>query len=130
MQAKIAKFANGQINLRAVDERTTVCEKLAALAMRFLGERDFARALDAIDAALSGSSSPLFNICRAHALMFLDRTDEAKALYLRYRDERVDDHTTGAALILHDFDVMRGTGLSHSLMDEVAGLLASKNVAT
>ena len=73
-KAKIDKFANGQFNVGAIDDRTAVVSKLADLGMRFLGEGNFNKALESIDCALSATpNSPLLNIRRAHALMFLKR---------------------------------------------------------
>ena len=66
--------------------------------------------------------SPLLNIRRAHALIFLDGADEAKALYLRYRSEKVDSKLLGEQLILHDFEAMRDAGLTHRLQDEIKTL--------
>ena len=68
--------------------------------MSFLVDQKFAKALEAIDLALSANHSPLLNIWRAHVLMFLGRADEAKTLYTRYRDDKVDNHSNGAGLIL------------------------------
>ncbi len=55
-----------------------------------------------------------------HALMFLDRTQEAQALYLKYRDEKdVQDNKSWTAVILEDFVELRKAGLSRPLMDEI-----------
>jgi hypothetical protein len=111
--------------MQAIDDRNTVSDKLADLAMRFIAEQNFDKALEAIDAALSANLAPAFHICRAHALMFLDCVDEAKALYLRLRDQKIDDQTVGAALILSDFQSMRKAELVHLLTDEIQTLLTA-----
>jgi hypothetical protein len=51
--------------------------------------------------------------------MLLDRGDEARSLYLQYRDERVDAKQSGEDLILSDFATLRAAGFPHSLMDEI-----------
>jgi hypothetical protein len=57
---------------------------------------------------------------RAHALMFLDRVDEARALYLQYRDEKdVDSDKSWETAVLEDFAELRKAGLNHPLMDEI-----------
>jgi hypothetical protein len=58
------------------------------------------------------------NMNRAHALMFLGRADEARALYLRYRGMKVGEKSW-EAVILEDFADLRKAGLTHPLMDEI-----------
>jgi Tfp pilus assembly protein PilF len=67
--AKIAKFASGQINIQSIDDRNTVIDKIIGLAAGFLMNCDFAKALAAVDCALSEiPDAPGLNIYRAHAL--------------------------------------------------------------
>jgi hypothetical protein len=57
---------------------------------------------------------------RAHALMFLNRADEARALYLKYRGEKkVHGEKSWEAVVLEDFAELRKAELSHPLMDEI-----------
>jgi hypothetical protein len=59
--------------------------------------------------------------------MFLGRVDEARALYLRYRDEqqvRVD--RSWKAVVVRAFAEMHAAGLVHPLMDEIGALFSSR----
>jgi hypothetical protein len=53
--------------------------------------------------------------------MFLNRVDEARALYLRYRGQKAheNDDELWEAAILGDFAELRKAGLTHPLMDEI-----------
>jgi hypothetical protein len=52
--------------------------------------------------------------------MFLDRTDEARALYLKYRGvQKVAEDKSWEAVILFDFADLRKAGLTHPLMNEI-----------
>jgi tetratricopeptide (TPR) repeat protein len=124
---KIAKFASGQYNVQVIDDRNAAVDQLANLSMRFLRERNFAKAREAIEGALSAMpQSPPLNIYRAHVLMCLERTDEAKAVYLRYRHETVEPNFLGEDLVLRDFEAMRRAGLPHALQDEIETLFIAK----
>jgi hypothetical protein len=104
----------------------TASSKLADLSAAFLAERNFEKALEAIDLALSATQSPDLEIRRAHVLMFLDRAVEAKELYLRHQATRVRDQITGADAVKADFDALRRHDLTHPLMAEIETLLARK----
>jgi hypothetical protein len=57
--------------------------------------------------------------------MFLDRVEEARALYLRYRGEQnVYEGKPWETIILDDFAELRKAGLTHPLMDEIAKTFA------
>ena len=58
--------------------------------------------------------------------MFLGRTDEARALYLKYRGQKVNDQgDIWEAFVLADFTEFRKAGLASSLMDEIGKLFTS-----
>jgi hypothetical protein len=52
--------------------------------------------------------------------------DEARALYLRYRGEKVQGDMTWEALILGDFADLRKAGLTHPLMGEIETLFEGR----
>jgi Tfp pilus assembly protein PilF len=80
------KIASGVPNNRAIDDRTVAIEKIASLAKGFIVEGSFDKALKAVETALPAMpKSPLLNLIRAHALMFLDRSEDAQTLYAEYR---------------------------------------------
>jgi len=83
--------------------------------------RDFARALEAADQAISLAPGELWIYPnRAHALMFLDRLKEARQQYLKYRYETdVQAGKSWQTVVLEDFAALRKAGLAHPLMDEI-----------
>jgi tetratricopeptide (TPR) repeat protein len=120
-----AKCAKGQGNIRLADDRTTAIERIISLAVEFIASGDFIKALDAVDRALTLMPHlPLLLIPRAHALLFLDREDEARTLYLQLRGQRVDAERRGEALILQDFATLRRAKQTRPLMEEIEELFA------
>lgn len=93
-----------------------------------MADQNFEKALEAIELALSANPSARLNIWRAHALMFLDRADEAKDLYTRYRDEKVDGQS-GTSFILGDFTTLRRWELDHPLMNEIETLFTARTIS-
>ena len=83
----------------------------------------FAKSLEASDEAMQlVPENILVSTNRAHALMFLGRTGEARALYLQYRGETdLLEEKSWEKVILDDFAALRKAGLDHPLMDEIAG---------
>jgi len=102
--------------------------KIGDVAYKLVLARDFTAALAAADQAIALSSGEVWlHTNRAHALMFLGRTDEARMLYLQYRGEKnVDGDKSWEALILEDIAELRKAGLAHPLMEEIADLFASR----
>jgi len=89
------------------------------VARRLVLGQKFASALEAADEAIAvGPDEIRLYANRAHALMFLGRTDEARELYLKYRGEKALDEKSWDAVILEDFAEMRKIGLTNSLMEE------------
>jgi tetratricopeptide (TPR) repeat protein len=63
--------------------------RIGGLAYRFVVARNFAIALEAADEAIALAPEMIWLYTnRAHALMFLDRADDARALYLQFRGEK------------------------------------------
>jgi tetratricopeptide (TPR) repeat protein len=95
--------------------------RIGSLAYRFILARNFASALEASDLVISLAPDTIWlRTNRAHALMFLGRVDEARAVYFRYRGEKIVQNgkpwETG---VLEDFAELRKAGLTHPLMDEI-----------
>ena len=64
----------------------TTIQAIGGLAYRLVLARDFARALEAADQAIAlAPEKTWIHRNRAHALMFLGRADEARAIYLQNR---------------------------------------------
>ena len=83
--------------------------------------QNFAQALEASDLVIAvAPDQKWLHMNRAHALMFLNRVDEARTIYLRYRGEKdVQDGKPWESLVLEDFAELRTAGLTHPLMDEI-----------
>jgi tetratricopeptide (TPR) repeat protein len=95
---------------------------LGVLANGYVDDGKFALALATAEEAIGLSPNQIWiNVERAHALMFLGRTDEARAIYLQYRGQKnVKDSTSWEQLVLSDFDEFRNDKLTDPLMDEIA----------
>jgi tetratricopeptide (TPR) repeat protein len=104
----------------AIAERFAVADLIGSLAYDFVLAYDFAAALETADKAITLQPDLIFVYGnRAHALMFLDRVDEARTLYLRYRGKSVTDDQSWEISVLRDFAELREAGLSRPLMDEI-----------
>jgi tetratricopeptide (TPR) repeat protein len=120
-----AAIANGQCNNRVIDDRNIAVDNVCGLVIAFLKTHDFTKALDAADRAIAAMpNSPLLNIYRAHAFMFLDRDDEARTVYLQYRGKKVSGGRSVESLVLEDFGAIRNAELACPLMDEIEELFA------
>jgi tetratricopeptide (TPR) repeat protein len=95
--------------------------RVDGIAFQFVLTRNFENALEAASQAISLAPQEIsIYALRAHALMFLDRVDEARALYLKYRGAKnVIGDKSWEDNILEDFAELRNARLSHPLMDEI-----------
>jgi tetratricopeptide (TPR) repeat protein len=95
---------------------------LIGVAWYALFTRDFAKALSASERAHSlDPDSRTVDTNRAHALLFLERGDDAKALYAAHKGKRLADGSakTWEQAIAEDFAALRQVGLEHALMGEI-----------
>jgi hypothetical protein len=99
---------------------------LGRIAWYALFARDFSRALIAADRAL-GLAPDLIGvkINRAHALLFLNRVAEAKALYIAYKGSKVPQNSNKSwkQVVAEDFAEFRKAGLTHPAMSEIEAAL-------
>jgi predicted Zn-dependent protease len=80
--------------------------------------RDYQGALDAANSALAASPDlDWLKINKAHALMFLRRTDEARQIYLGQKGANPDDKWRQS--IRTDFAELRSAGLEAPLMHDI-----------
>jgi tetratricopeptide (TPR) repeat protein len=100
---------------------TKMSGRIGTLAYRLILSRDFARALEAADLSIVLAPDKLWLYTnRAHALMLLGRSDEAKSLYLRYSGgPPAQGQKSWEALVLDDFAKLRRQGIRNPLMEEV-----------
>lgn len=91
--------------------------RIANICLHLLRRGKFERALSAADRALSVfQASAKLHACRAAALMFLNRRDEASALY----DRLIARGPDGLAFIERTFDALHIGGLVDPLMEDIA----------
>ena len=101
-------------------------DSIGGLAFRFVLERDFATGLDAVDRATSLAPDKIWLYAiRAHALMFLGRIEEARSLFLKYRDQDNVEGKSWKTGILDDFAELREAGLTNPLIDEIQKIFTS-----
>ena len=98
------------------------------LAYQLVLARKFDEALRASDLAIAAAPPLLWlQINRAHALMFLGRTAEAKAIYLAHRGEK-DGSKDGAIWdedVKSDLAEFRKAGMVNPLIDEIEAVFAA-----
>lgn len=97
---------------------------LEGVAKAALFAREFAKALPAAERSLSlAPGNRKVAAYRAHALMLLDRADEAKAAYLAHKGQPVDANKTWEQAVSDGFASLRRAGLTHPMMAEIEKLL-------
>jgi TIR domain len=109
-------------HLQAGVEKLRAAGALSDDARQALLAKEFPKAL-----ALAERAHALFpdglviEINRAHALMFMERGDEAKALYLAHKGKPVVEHffKLWEGVIAGDFQELRQAGLTHPMMTDI-----------
>jgi len=124
----IAKDGN---NRQWREDLDNTIDLIGSLAYAMILEGDFSQALEAADEAISVAPDRIFIYGnRAHALMFLGRPDEARAIYLQYRGKtNVVGEKSWETTVLDDFAEMRKAGLSELLMDEIESVFGKEEAA-
>jgi tetratricopeptide (TPR) repeat protein len=101
-------------------------EALGELAWYALHVRNFDEALAAAERAATLAPDQIWLATnRAHALLFLGRIDEARALYLAHKGKRLfpDSDKPWEDVIAEDFETMRKVGLDQAAFGEIATAL-------
>jgi tetratricopeptide (TPR) repeat protein len=97
-----------------------------SLSFSRLFTRDWTKAIEAAERAIelaTDEANRLVSLTnKAHALMFLDRIQEALALYREHLGKKIGRKTWDDA-IAEDFGKLKALGLSHPLMNDVLLLL-------
>jgi hypothetical protein len=100
---------------------------LQELSWYRLFAHDFKGSLAASDRAIAAQPDLLPAIMnRAHALMFLGRSWEARTLYARYKGHDVKGQGQWEAVVLDDFKEFEKRGLKNPQIAEIKALLAPK----
>lgn len=95
-------------------------QRITVISYHSLLAGDFARALEAADLAISELPQLVwFRILRALALMFLNRVDEARALFHKYQGQILKRGKSWEDVVCQFFGSLRQLGLTHPLMDEI-----------
>jgi hypothetical protein len=120
------EYANGTAQQEMKEKGQQAGDTAAAFrkyAYYALFVRSFEDSLRAGDVAIKIEPNNLVTETnRAHALMFLNRTDEARKLYLAYNGRIVQGEVWGA-VIAEDFADLRKAGINHPFMNQIIGLL-------
>jgi hypothetical protein len=99
-------------------------QALLSVAWYALFAREFTKTLTVSDRAHALFPDDLaIETNRAHALMFIGRGEESRALYLAYKGKAVSGHGQHGKLwervIVEDFAELRKAGLTHLMMADV-----------
>ena len=96
-------------------------DALASHSWYTLFAHQYAESLAAADRSITlGHDILVPQTNRAHALMMLGRTDEARQEYAAHKGEKIGDKIW-EKVIDDDFSALRKAGITHPLMDEIEG---------
>lgn len=105
--------------------RSDLVDALGNLALALLPDNQPQQTLDLADEALKLDPSAVrVELTRAHALLFLGRVDEAKAIYLADKYKTIGGRSF-AAVVADDFARFRRFGINTLAMQQIEQLLAS-----
>jgi hypothetical protein len=99
-----------------------VIGRIARTGFSFILAHDFTDALDAANQAIAAAPNETWlYLIRAHALMFLGQTAQARALYVKYRGQKIPEAggKLWEAVVVGDFTTLRAANLTNPLMDEI-----------
>jgi tetratricopeptide (TPR) repeat protein len=118
--------ARDRSNIQWQHDLEIMIESMGGLAYKFVLARSFSQALNVAEEAIALAPEKIWLYTnRAHALMFLGRTDQARTLYLKYRSQqKVEGDKSWKAVILEEFAELQKAGLRHPLMVEIVKDLA------
>jgi tetratricopeptide (TPR) repeat protein len=142
------EFARGRFAeaLRLDEERAARIEQAEAQALGEIGPAtagavgeigwyalfasDYDKALKASDRALTLATDESMRLAisanRAHALMFLGRLDEARAIYAGNRGKEIAGHGLWEAVVAKDFAELRAKGVTNPQMEEIEALFKTQ----
>jgi hypothetical protein len=107
------------------DNKSQLVGALGALSFALLLNHRAGDALVAAEEALSLDPAALWvETNRAHALLFFGRLEEAKAIYVGYRDRLIFEHKTFAQAVTEDLSEFRKYGIDTPEMKDIDALLS------
>jgi PQQ-dependent catabolism-associated CXXCW motif protein len=102
--------------------------RIGSLAYEFVLAKDFVTAERAARVALAADPDKIaIYVNLAHALMFENKTAEARALYVKYHGRTDSNGWIWDKDVLKEFAELRSHGLTDPLMDEIEKLYRSSN---
>ena len=131
LQAALAEYRDAvRVAKAAADQNAADAEakydirvssiRIGGLAYKFVLDKDFGKAVEAADFAISLSPETIWiQMNRAHALMFLGKVNEAREIYLRFRGEKIQGNRLWEDDVKNDFTDLRKHELTHPLMDDI-----------
>jgi tetratricopeptide (TPR) repeat protein len=131
------KLKEEQVALIEQAESQTLGE-VGAVTAGFLGEvgwyalftNEYDKSLKASERAFALATDEGMRLAiatnKAHALMFLGRMEEARAVYLEHRGKDVLNQGKWESVIAKDFAELRTKGVSNPMMTEIEGLLGAQ----
>jgi len=78
---------------------------------------------------LAPDDAVVINTNLAHAYLFDNQFEKAKAIYLENKDAKVDDKRTFSQAVLDDFKELQEAGITHPDLEKIKALLSSKTEA-
>ena len=107
------------------DSKSRLVDALGSLSFVLLLNRRAGDALVAAQEALSLDPAALWvETNRAHALLFLSRSEEAKAVYVEYRGRLLFEQKTFAQVVREDLSEFRKYGIDTPEMKDIDALLS------
>jgi len=105
----------------AVD--TSIAQQFGDFADAAVKAGDFPKGLEAADLGIRFGPDLLWiRVNRAHALMFLERLEDARTEYRAHRGKDVPDHGLWESVVMRDFAELRENSREHPLMAEIEEL--------
>jgi tetratricopeptide (TPR) repeat protein len=125
MQTQLAEALEKTETERAGAPGLIAADQQGVVSWYLLFTREFDKALAASERGLKFKPDRLWIASnKAYALMFLDRTNEARAVHLEHKGKQLGREETWDEVVLKDFDELEKRGLKHPQMAEVRRLLA------
>jgi tetratricopeptide (TPR) repeat protein len=128
VRERIASLVENAEVAAAGSPGTKTAEKLGSLAWGALLARQFDLALASSQRATALAPDLIWlQTNLAHALMFLDRRDEARAVFLSYRGKSTANGKPWEHFVLEDFGIFRRADLTSPLMEDIERALNAKS---
>jgi hypothetical protein len=113
-----------QYSGRGADAAMDLAFALNNVAWYALFSHAFQKALQAAEEAINLAPQVLaYKINKAHAILLLDRTEDARPLYLAHTGDIMSDGVVWERAVRNDFAALRAGGLDNPAMDQIEAQL-------